>query len=82
MYVWRDKTGRIESVTGSIHQPTLDWLLAEDKWREEQSGGKRATSAARPSHPAKQSAKQPTKEPAKQEPQAPANDEPKTTRRE
>ncbi|OFB37968.1 hypothetical protein BA059_16870 [Mycolicibacterium sp. (ex Dasyatis americana)] len=33
MWVWRDSSGRIASVTGSIHQGTLDWLLAEDAWR-------------------------------------------------
>lgn len=33
MWVWRDESGRITSVTGSIHRNTLDWLLAEDDWR-------------------------------------------------
>lgn len=32
MWVWRDGSGRVASVTGSIHQKTLDWLLAEDDW--------------------------------------------------
>lgn len=68
MYVWRDKAGRIESVTGSIHQPTLDYLLAEDDWRREQSGDKKPA-APRPGRPAKQ---QQSKEPVKQEPQTPA----------
>ena len=31
MWVWRDGSGRIASVTGSIHQETLDWLRAEDE---------------------------------------------------
>ena len=72
MYVWRDKAGRIESVTGSIHRPTLDYLLAEDDRRREQSGDKKP--ATRPGRPAKQ---QQPKEPVKQEPQAPVNEEPK-----
>ena len=33
MWVWRDESDRITSVTGSIHRKTLDWLLAEDDWR-------------------------------------------------
>ena len=37
MWVWRDKSGRIASVTGSIHQPTLDWLRAEDEWKSRKS---------------------------------------------
>lgn len=76
MYVWRNEAGRIESVTGSIHQPTLDWLLAEDEWR--QSGGKKQTSA-RSSHPAKQPAKP---EPPKQEskPAAATPGDPKETK--
>lgn len=34
MWVWRDGSGRIASVTGSIHQKTLDWLRAEDEWNQ------------------------------------------------
>ncbi|GJJ22288.1 hypothetical protein MTY414_59610 [Mycolicibacterium mageritense] len=52
MWVWRDKSGRIASVTGSIHQETLDWLRAEDEWKSRKS----------------QSAPQPTPDPAEPAP--------------
>lgn len=69
MFVYRDKAGRIESVTGSIHQPTLDWLLAEDEWN--QSGGKKAAPATRAPHPAK---RQSPRESVKPEPAADSKD--------
>lgn len=70
MFVWRDKNGRIASVTGSVHARTLEYLKAEDEHRATARSRPAADPRGSVSVPKAQRAKVQSKpEPDKPEPQ-------------